>query len=135
MLESCLGSKIMKIGRNFFFFYFCSYVEINGTIGFSVKKYTTLVYLKVILGQTGQLGTLKTCLLVVPRGVKIQFLTSQPPRISQKRFEMHQGCVFFDAESNGTIYFGLSVKMTIRIEKFSTFADCSKPPRKVNNRL
>ena len=28
-----------------------------------------------------------------------------------KRFEMHQGCVFFDAESDGTIYFGLSTEI------------------------
>ena len=77
-----------------------------------MKKYTTLVYLKLILGQTGQLGTLKTCFRVVPRRVKIRFWTSQPPRISQKRFEMHQGCVFLNTESNGTIYFGLSAEMT-----------------------
>ena len=60
----------------------------------------------------GQLGTLKTCFRVVPRRVKIRFWTSQPPRISQKRFEMHQGCVFLNTESNGTIYFGLSAEMT-----------------------
>ena len=71
----------------------------------------TLVYLKVILGQTGKLGTLKTCFWVVTCGIKTRFYTSQPPRIYQKRFEMHEGCVFLDAESDGTIYFSLSAEM------------------------
>ena len=86
-------------------------VKMHTTIGFSMKKYTTLVYLKLILGQTGQLGALKTCFGVVPRWVKTRFWISQPPHISQKRFEMYQGCVFLHAESDGTIYFGLSAEM------------------------
>ena len=60
----------------------------------------------------GQLGMLKMCFQVVLYEFKIKFGTSQPPRISQKRFEMHQGCVFLDAESDGTIPFGLSAEMT-----------------------
>ena len=77
-----------------------------------MKKYTTLVYLKVILEQVWQLGLLKMCFMVVPCRVKIQFWISQPPRIPLKRFEMHQGCVFSDPELDGAIYFGLSAEMT-----------------------
>ena len=31
---------------------------------------------------------------------------ANPPRKSLKRFQMHQGCVLFDSDSDGTIYFG-----------------------------
>ena len=34
------------------------------------------------------------------------------PRIYQKRIEIQEGCVFLDAESDGTIYFSLSAEMT-----------------------
>ena len=36
---------------------------------------------------------------------------ANPPRKSLKRFQMHQGCVLFDSDSDGTIYFGLSAGM------------------------
>ena len=56
------------------------------------------------------------------------------PVYCKKRFEMHHGCVVFDVESYGTIYFGLSTEMK-KIGRFSTFAGGSRPPRKVDNRL
>ena len=73
----------------------------------AMKKYTTLVYLKLILGQTGQMGTLKTCFGV---GSKYGF---GPPNHPVYRFEIHQGCDIFYAESDGTIYFGLSEEMAM----------------------
>ena len=36
---------------------------------------------------------------------------ANPSRKSLKRFQMHQGCVLFDSDSDGTIYFGLSAGM------------------------
>ena len=72
----------------------------------------TLIVNKNLLTVTVTVGALKTCFRVAPRGVKTRFWTSQPPRISQKRFEMHQGCVFLDAESDDIIYFCLSAEMT-----------------------
>ena len=48
----------MKIGGNFFF-YFCSYVKINGTIGFSVKKIHKPGIFKSDFRQNGAAGNAK----------------------------------------------------------------------------
>ena len=44
-------------------------------------------------------------------GSKYSFGPPSYPVTVKKRFEIHQDCVFLDAESDGTIYFGLSAEM------------------------
>ena len=59
-----------------------------------------------------QLGALKSFFQGGSVSSQNTVLDLPATRILYKRLEMQQGCVFFDAESNGTTYVALSAEMT-----------------------
>ena len=126
--QSCSGSKFMKIAPNFV--YFCSYVNINGAIGFSAKKYTSLVYLNVSLEA---LGVLKTCFGVVPCRSKYGCGPPSYPVYLKNVLKCTRYVYFL--ELNRMVSF-MSVYLHIleRYGQFSTFVGGSRLPWKVEYR-
>ena len=107
--QSCSESKFMKIGSNFFLFLQLCQHKWHHRIQ-REKIYNPRIF-KIDFRANGASGNAKNVFGGGSAGVKIRFWTSQHSYIT-KTFEMHQGCVFLGAESDGTIYFGPSAEMT-----------------------